>query len=125
MAFQTIGAVTTGVQTKTAVGAVTPTAGLDISGITGDWTLFVEVQSLTAGKKAKIQIETTVDSTNWVALDVIDVEGDIESGFDKIYSKRAYEAPSAPFGTSACLVRANVTVIDSAATLALRSWVSY
>lgn len=125
MANMTIGAITTGVQTVTATGAVTPTAGLDISGITGDWTVFVEFQSNTAAKKAKVQIETSTDSTNWTALQVFDISGAVSSAADKIYSIRKYQAPSAPFGTSAGVCRANVTAIDSSDSLGIRAWVEY
>lgn len=121
----TIGAITTGVQSVTATGAVTPTAGLAISGITGAWTAKVQVQSLTAGKKATIQIETTTDSTNWIALQTIDVQGAVASNADRVYSTRSYEHPSAPFGTASCFVRANVVKIDTSTTLALRAWVEY
>ncbi len=125
MANMTIGAITTGVQTVTASGAVTPTAGLDISGITGDWTVKVEVQSLTAAKKSKIQIETSTDSTNWTALTIVDVSGQVTSAADKVYSTRKMSNPSAPFGTSGGVCRANVLSIDSGASLSLRAWVEY
>lgn len=126
MANMTIGAISTGVQTVTATGTVTPTAGLDVSGITGDFTLFVEVQSQTAAKAFTIQLEESVNAfTASVADMVVSGKGAITSAADKIFSKRKHEMPGTAIGTANAVLRANVTQLDSASTLKLRAWIEY
>ena len=123
----TIGAITTGVQTVSATGAVTPTAGLNVAtnpATTKDFTVFLELQSLTTGGNARIQIEESVDAfTTPIPLMVVDIKGLMSSAADKIYSRRKYEIPSTVFGTSSAVVRANVTAISG--TLGLRAWIEY
>ena len=124
----TIGAITTGVQSVSATGAVTPTAGLNVAtapASTADFTLFLEIQSLTAAQSARIQLEESANGfTTAIPLMVVDVKGAIASSADKVYSKRKYEIPSTIFGTSSAVVRANVTAL-SGGTLGVRSWVEY
>ena len=126
-----IGAITTGVQTVTATGAVTPTAGLSVAtapASTNDFTVFCQVQSLTDGKKARIVIEetnTAFGGSVWIPLLVYDVEGAVSSAADLMKSVRKYEVPSTLVGTTGAYMRANVQAIDSATSLALRAWVEY
>lgn len=61
MATMTIGALTTGIQTVSTTGEITPTAGLDIAAITGDFTVKLRVISLTAAKTVRIQLEDSVN----------------------------------------------------------------
>ena len=126
MANMTIGAISTGVQTVTATGAVTPTAGLDVSGVTGDWTLYVQVQSNTAAKAFQVQLEESANAwTASVADMVVGAKGGIGSAYDKVWSKRKYELPGSVIGTSGAVLRANVTQIDSGDSLAVRAWIEY
>ncbi len=60
-----ISAITTGAQTVTTTGAVTATTGLDISGVTGDCTVHLRIQGLSAASgtpKAVIQLEDSVNA---------------------------------------------------------------
>src|ERR1039458_6654378 len=124
MANMTIGAVTTGVQTVTATGAVTPTAGLDVSGVTKDFTLFLQVQSDTAGKNFQIQLEESVNGFTASVPDlVVGGEGAVSSAADKIWSVRKYQIPGSAIGTTGAVLRANVVQIDSASSLHLRAWI--
>jgi hypothetical protein len=126
MAGKTIGAITTGVQTVTATGAVTPTAGLDVSGITGDWTLFIQVQSNTAAKKAKVVLEESVNAFTASTHDLVfDVSGAVGSTYDKVISRRKYELPSSIIGTTSAVIRANVQSITAGDSLAVRAWIEY
>jgi hypothetical protein len=127
MAVMTIGAITTGVQSVTATGAVTPTAGLDVSAITGDYTLFVQVQSQTAAKGFQLQLEETVNAfTASIADMVVSAKGGIAAGYDRVWSKRKYEQPqSGAIGTASGKLRVNVTQIDSGDTIGVRAWIEY
>jgi hypothetical protein len=130
-----ITALTTGVQTVTATGAITPTAGVDISAMTGDATVWVDILSLTAGKTARIQLEDSVNAfTASVPLGVFDVTGQIGQGgttytagalnpTTQKQSLRKYQLPSNRFGTSSAVLRLNVTAIDSSASLSFSAWI--
>jgi hypothetical protein len=115
--------ITTGVQTVTATGAVTATAGLDISGVSGDATVVVEVVSLTAAKTARIQLEDSVNAfTASIPVAVVNVIGQISGEYSQRFTFRKYQLPNNRFGTGSALLRVNVTAIDSAATLKLHAW---
>jgi hypothetical protein len=127
MATMTIGAITTGVQSVTATGAVTPTGGLDVSGITGDYTLFVQVQAQTAAKGFQLQLEESVNAfTASIADMVVSAKGGIAAGYDRVFSKRKYELPqSGAIGTASGVLRMNVKQLDSADTIGVRAWIEY
>jgi hypothetical protein len=126
---------TTGLQTVTATGAVTPTAGVDISGMTGNFTICVEVISMTAAKTARIQIEDSVNAfTASLPLYEFNVTGQIGQGGTS-YTAGAYnpttqkfsvekqQLPNNRFGTASALARVNVIAIDSSASLSLNAWI--
>ena len=126
MAAKTFGALTTGLQTVTATGAVTPTAGLDISGITQDYTIWLQVQSLTAAKKIVITLEDSVDAfTASVPIASFNPVGAVASAADRKYSLRKYQIPSLRAGTTSAVARLNVTAIDSATTAIVQAWIEY
>lgn len=126
MAGYTIGAITTGVQSVTATGAVTPTGGLDVSAITGDWTLKIQIQSQTAAKNCKVILEESVNAFTAATTDLVfDVKGAIGSAYDRIISVRKYQLPSSIIGTTSAVVRANVVTIASADTVGVRAWIEY
>jgi len=114
---------TTSVQTVTSSGAVAATAGVDVSAVTGDYSVVVEVVSLTASKTARIQLEDTTNGwTTATALDVINVTGTIDSRYDERFTKRKYQLPNSQAGVTNGKFRVNVTAIDSAASLQLHAW---
>ena len=114
---------TTSVQTVTSSGAVAATAGVDVSAVTGDYSVVVEVVSLTASKTARIQLEDTTNGwTTATALDVINVTGTIDSRCDERFTKRKYQLPNSQAGVTNGKFRVNVTAIDSAASLQLHAW---
>lgn len=119
----TLSDITTGEQTVTTTGAVTPTAGLDISGISGDFTIFLVIRALTSAKTCRIQLEDSVNAfTAAIALWVQDFIGPQTSATDLTVSIRKYQLPNNRFGTSSAVLRANVTAIDSATSLTLHAW---
>jgi hypothetical protein len=130
-----ITALTTGLQSISATGAVTPTAGVDISGMTGDATVCIEVISMTAGKTARIQLEDTVNGfTASLPVAVFDVVGQIGQGgtspaagnfnpTTQKFSIRKYQLANNRFGTASALARLNVTALDGSATMLLNAWI--
>ncbi len=130
-----ITALTTGLQTVTAAGAITPTAGVDISGMTGDATVCVEVISMTAAKSARIQVEDSVNGfTASLPVAVFDILGQVGQGGTSYtagaynptttkFTVRKYQLANNRFGTSSAVLRLNVTAIDSSASLSINAWI--
>ncbi len=131
----TITELTTGLQTVTATGAVTPTAGVDISGLTGDVTICLEVISMTAGKTARVEFQDSITaytaSLALVVEHVVGLEGQggtsyTAGAFNPTTEKqsiRRYQMRNNRFGVTSSLLRLNVTAIDSASSLTMRSWI--
>jgi hypothetical protein len=133
--------ITTGVQSFSTTGALTPTTGLDVSGATysGDLTLCLEAIMFTAGKTAQIQIEGSVNAfTASTAIYVTDIQGQVGEGGTSAFvqgvfnpttlrrSVRKYQIPSAGnvyFGQSGGKIRVNVTNMDSSAEGAVHAWI--
>ncbi len=125
-----IGAITTGAQTVSATGAVTPTTGLDISGITGDCTVHLRVQALSAASgtpKARISLEDSVNAfTASVTSAEVDVQGTVISQAEQHYVWKRYQLPSTRFGTASAVLRVNVLGISGTTpSLTLDAWVEY
>lgn len=130
--------ITTGVQSFSATGALTPSAGLDISAVTGDFTLCVEMILLTAAKNCRMQLEATVDAfTTTVALEVLEFLGQVGPGGTSAFvqgtltpstekfSIRKYQMPKSAaqyFGVTSAKLRLNVTGIDASTEGAVHAW---
>jgi hypothetical protein len=114
------------IATVTATGAVAPTAGLDVSGVSGDWTVFCEVVSQTTGKNFQINLEGSVDgfATRTVHL-IAGGAGSIGPTADKVYSVRRYELDAWIIGSVDGKLRCNVTELDTGSSLQMRAWVQY
>lgn len=136
----TLSEITTGVQSFSVTGALVPTAGLDISATTGDFTLCVEMVALTAAKNVRLQLEASVNAfTTTVALEVLEFAGQVGPGAvsgtafaqgtltpstDK-FSIRKYQMPKSAaqyFGVASAVLRLNVTGIDASTEGAVHAW---
>lgn len=127
-----------GLQTVSTTGAVTPTTGAYIGGITGDITLCCEVISMTAGSTARIQFEDSVNGFTAVTplweVNIIGqmgqggtsfTAGSTSAGYNPTtekFSIRKYALPSNNFGVASAVIRANVLAITAASSLTLNSW---
>lgn len=125
-----IGAITTGQQTVTATGAVTPTAGLDISAITGDFTVKLRVQNLSSASgtpKARITLEDSVTGfTASLPAAEIDVQGSVQTKAEQAFSWRKYQLPSVRAGVTSAVLRVNVVGLSGTTpTLTLDAWLEY
>jgi hypothetical protein len=109
--------------TKTA--AFTGT-GVDVSALTGDWTLKVQVESLTNQKAARLVFEDTVnDFTASVAVAVFAFLGGLEKTYDKVKSFKKADLPGARVGVTNGKMRLNVGLIDGSASVKYRAWIEY
>lgn len=122
-----ISALTTGAQTVTATGAVTATAGLDISGVTKDATIHLRVQNLSSASGtpiATIQLEDSVNAfTASLPVALTEVQGTVSTQTEKHFSWRKYELPNCRFGVASSVLRVNVmTLAGTTPTLTLDAW---
>ena len=105
---------TTDPQTLTAAGPAAPTTGLDISGLSGDYTLEITVQALSSVSgtpKARVALEDTVNAfTNAFAVVEMNVQGPITVPITHLF--RSDEAPSLRLGTTSAKLRLNVYELD-------------
>lgn len=107
----------TGIGVFGGSGAV---ASVDISAITGDWTLVLEIFGLDSGDSASFAFEDSVDAfTTPVAGPTVSVTGQIGSGGTststfsnpKRYSFKKEDYPGLRFGTGSAVLRINLTRI--------------
>lgn len=102
--------VTNDPQTLTASGPATPTTGLPISGLSGDYTLEITVQALSAASGiplARVVLEDTVNAfTNAIPVFEINVEGPITTPVT--YLMRDDEVPALRIGVANAALRLNV-----------------
>ena len=104
--------ITAGIQTVTASGPVTGT--LDTSSLTGDFTVCVDVVSLTPASKAVICIEDTASPgapfSDARQLFTVSPSGSISAVV--VTSRRYYELGALRFGTSNSKLRLNVLALQ-------------
>lgn len=129
-----------GIVLATATGALAPTAGQDISGLTtGSFTWCVEVVSLTAAKTMQLALELTVNAFGAsVFADIKQFIGQLGQG-GVAFAYNAYNPTSEKqstvvkqqlpfaalnyFGVASARARANITGIDASAQAAINSWI--
>lgn len=117
--------ITTGVQAVSATGAVT--GSLDTSALVGDYTVFIEVLGLTAGKTAIVAIEDTANVTPFSDAIQVWVEhfvGGLASANDVGVSRRKYQMPGTRFGVANSKLRANALSITATPGLSIHVWLA-
>jgi hypothetical protein len=119
----TITPLSSGLQTITATGLITPTAGVDVSGMQ-DATICIEIVSMTASKTARIQVEGSLNAfTNSAVLAVLDFIGQQGSAASDRRSFRKYELPDGYISISGGRLRLNAKGLEAGATIALNAWI--
>lgn len=102
--------------TVSAAGAIGGTTGLDIAGITGDFTIRVNVRKLTAASgtpRARIVLEDTVNAfTASIPVCVENLEGPFTEDTPVAFSWRKYDLPSLRAGTASAKIRVNVVELS-------------
>ncbi len=107
--------ITTGAQTVTAVGAVTPTTGLDISPALLDYGFLIDIIELKAAAlipAARIVLEDSVDAFA-AAIPVVEITigGTVVPAARITLQWRAYQTP-ARVGIASAKIRANVVKLE-------------
>lgn len=116
----------TELQSRVSKTAAFTGSGIDISGITGDWTIKVQVEALTANKQCRLSFEDTVnDYTASLAGPTISFRGALDSAADKVKSFKKQDFPSLRLGTASAQLRLKLAELDSAAAVTYRAWLEY
>ena len=123
-----ISGITTGQQVVTATGAVTPTGGLDISGVTGDCTVHVRVQGLSSASgtpKCAITLEDSVNAftASVPVCELPAIQGTVSTNAELMFIFRKYQLSTCRFGTASAVLRANVVSLGGTTpSLTLDAW---
>jgi len=105
---------TTDPQVLTAAGPAAPATGLNISALTGDYTLEITVQALSAASgdsAARVVLEDTVNAFT-AAIPVVEVAVQGPITMPRTYLFRSDEAPDLRIGTANASLRLNVYELD-------------
>jgi hypothetical protein len=113
-------------QPLTAAGPVAPATGLDISALSGDYELQLEVTALSAAAgtpKARIILEDTVNAfTAAVPVALWNIQGPIDPTAPIKLSVLKDQAPSLRLGVANAKLRVNVVWLDGTTpSITLRS----
>lgn len=102
--------------TVSAAGAIGGTTGLDISGVTGDFTIRLNVRKLTSASgtpRARIVLEDTVNAfTASIPIASENIEGPFPEETPVAFSWRKYDVPSLRAGTANARLRINVVELS-------------
>lgn len=115
--------ITTGLQSVSAAGAVT--GSLDTSGNTGDYTIWLRVAGLDAGKRAIIAIEDTANASAFSDARQVAVQqviGAVTPDTEVKFSWRAYQLPMLRYGSANTKLRANVLAVDGSPNLKVHAY---
>lgn len=116
----------TDVQARVSKTAAFTGAGIDISGITGDWTIKLQVESLTSAKNCRFAIEDTItDYTASLTGPTCSFKGALAASYDKVKSFKKQDFPSLRMGTASAQLRVKLAELDSSATAVYHVWVEY
>jgi hypothetical protein len=116
----------TELQARVSKTAAFTGAGVNVSGITGDWTIKLQVESLTAAKKARFVFEDTVDDyTASLAGPAFSLSGQLSASSDKVKSFKKADFPSLRLGAGSAQLRLKLSEIDGSATCVYRAWLEY
>ena len=117
------------IQALTTQTAAFTGSGVSISGITGDWTLKLQIASLTdtaTTPSIRLQFTDTVNAfTSTLAGPTFSLQGALSNSADVVFSWKKKDFPDLRFGVSSAQLRMDLTNIDSTATIAYHGWVEY
>lgn len=114
-------------QTKTASFTGT---GIDISGITGDWTLKINVSSMSDSGSSTPQVrfafeDTVNDYTASLAGPTVSFKGALTNVADKVKSFKKQDFPDLRLGTASAQLRLKLSNIESGGSVTYRAWLEY
>ena len=121
----------TEVQARVSKTAAFTGSGIDISGITGDWTLKLQVESLVDAVAAtapmvRFSFEDTInDWTASLAGPTVAFKGTLAASYDKVKSFKKQDFPDLRLGTNSAQLRLKLSNRVSGDTVIYRSWLEH
>lgn len=102
-------------------------AQIDVSGITGDWTLKLQVANLTpAGTNARFTFKDSVNAfTASVTGPSHSLQGALTKSADVVLATRKYEYPSFRLGVTNAVLLLALDQIDSGGSATYSAWIEY
>lgn len=116
------------VQAKVTRTSAANGSSVDISGITGDWTLVLEVMAQNDGNTTRFIFQDSVDAfTNNIGGPAASVSGQIvTAGGPRRYTWTKKDFPSLRFGTASAVLRlALAEHTGSSKSVTYQSWIEY
>jgi hypothetical protein len=104
---------------------------LDISGISGDWTIKVQVEALSDSVTSNIPMvrlgfeDTVTDYTASLAGPTIAFKGTLTKSADKVKSFKKQDFPDLRFGTAGAQLRLKVLNLESTGSVTYRAWIEF
>lgn len=97
----------------------------DISGLSGDFTVRVVINGLTAAKNAVVCLQDSADGfvSDIVTLACTNVSGAVATGTSQSFTWRKYQVPSLRLGVTNGRLRVNVQQIDGSATVTTSAFI--
>lgn len=91
----------------------------DVSTLTGDFTLRLQINVLTAAKNAVVCIQDSADGfvSDIVTLACVNPSGAVTAGASQDFTWRKYQLPSARLGVTNGRLRLNIQAIDGSASV--------
>lgn len=107
----------TSITAKTTSTAAANGSSLAITGITGDWTLVLEIQAMNADNLARFAFTDSVDAfTNKLSGPTVSAQGAIVSSGSRRYSFKKQDFPSLRFGVASAVLRLELQEIKGGAS---------
>lgn len=121
--------VITQIDSQTGLTAAFAGLGTSISGITGDWTLALNIQAIVdsaATPTVRFEFDDTVNSfTGSLCGPTFSMLGAIQASNDVVKRWRSYDFPDMRFGVSSAQIRLQLTNITSGASVSYRAWIEH
>jgi len=115
---------TAGTGTAGNLSASSASQAFPVSSYTGDWTLRLRLESLTAAKNVEIAIEDSVDGITWITRFAKNGHGSVvTSAMQDFIVLRKYDYPMLRIGTASAVLRLNILAIDAATTAVTTFWI--
>lgn len=108
----------------TSTAAATGGTQLDISGVTGDWTLVLEVLAMNDGNACRFGFQDSVDAfTNNLAGPTISLSGKLTSSAPRRFTVTKKDFPNLRCGVASAVLRLNLLEITgSSKSVTYQAW---
>lgn len=121
----------TEIQSRVTKTAAFTGSGVDVSGITGDWTLKLQVEALSDAVSSTIPVvrfgfeDTVNDYTAAIVGPTISFKGTIAKSYDKVKSFKKQDFPDLRLGVASAQLRLKLLNIESGGSCTYRAWLEY